>query len=173
MPPQPNIQESYATMARQRNVSSMQITRENGANDRDGSRNTQLPYGIKESWYRSRISIPAPHLESRNELDEEYLPRGGGFIRVQSNLQRHSSPRWRRKIQPPTESSSDSEEPTPPPMLSSRLRADFRDMSPENAEDSRDRQGVHRTRQNRRLVEAIIGRAVDTVHQHIETTALM
>ena len=83
MPPQPNIQESYATMARQRNVSSMQITRENGANDRDGGMNNQLPHGarVKESWYRSRISIPAPHLESRNELDEEYLPRGGGFIR--------------------------------------------------------------------------------------------
>ena len=56
---------------------------------------------------------------------------------------------WRRKILLPRESSSDSEGYSPPPLSSSRLRADFRDLSPESEEESRGRQTIARSRRSR------------------------
>ena len=76
---------------------------------------------------------------NRTELEEEYLPRAGGFILVQNQPKIHPSPRRRQKIMLPNGSSSDPEAQTPAPISSSRLRADFRNMSPDSAEESKDR----------------------------------
>ena len=89
---------------------------------------------------------------SRGRLDEEYLPRGEGFVRVASNIEHRSTPRWRKRILLPEtlgqSSSSESEGPAGHlPASSSWLRVDFQDMSPDSSEISSDRQTSTRRRQ--------------------------
>ena len=86
------------------------------------------------------------HYDERTELDDEYIPRGGEFVLV-NHLPRHQGTlRWHRKIVFSRDSSLNSEDYTPPPLSSSRLGADFRELSPESEEALRERPVTPRTR---------------------------
>ena len=100
-------------------------------------------------WHSSRLSTTARNPENRDELDDEYVPSDGGFVRVTRQPNLHVTPRRRRRILPPRDSSSSSADYSPPPLFSSRLQVDFRDLSPGSEEESRGKYTTNRARQSR------------------------
>ena len=74
----------------------------NSAGTKVRERNSQTLRGAtpKETWYRSRLSTSArnveDHYDERTELDEEFVPRGGEFIRVSHLPKPQGTPRRRR-----------------------------------------------------------------------------
>ena len=100
-------------------------------------------------WHRSRLLITARNPENRDELDDEYVPSDGGFVRVTRQPNLYVTPRRRRRISPPRDSSSSSADYSPPPLSSSRLQVDFRDLSPGSGEESRGRYTTNRARRSR------------------------
>ena len=110
------------------------------------SSHVKNPQTITTNGARRRTQTPVDRNQERNRgrLDEEYIPRGEGFVRVASNIDYRNTPHRRKTVPLPRrldESSSSELECSVghPPASSSRLRVDFRDMSPESSETSPDR----------------------------------
>ena len=101
----------------------------------------------KEIWHRSRL-LTAQTLDNREDLDDEFVPSDKAFIRVGHQPRLHTTPRRRRKIVPQRDPSSSSDDYSPPPMSSSRLQADFRDLSPGSEAESRGKYTTNRTRRS-------------------------
>ena len=85
------------------------------------------------------------------DQNQEYSPRGEGFVRVVSNIEYRNTPHRRKTVPLPSRlgESSSSESGCSvghPPASSSRLRVVFRDMSPEISETSPDRDTSRRGR---------------------------
>ena len=144
LPPESNFRDAFATLRLRRDIPRSFTTPADSSRVREGGRDVQRSTGTKpkETWYRSRLSTTAQNLEDRDELDDEYLPNGKDFIRVNHQPNPRTTPRRSRKILLPRESSSDAEGYSPPSLSSSRLRADFRDLSPESEAESRGRQTI-------------------------------
>ena len=115
----------------------------------------QVPRGArpKETRHRSRLSVTGRNGESqydnRTELDDEFLPKGRGFLRRNQLPRDPVIPRQRRKIVPLRESSSSSDDHPSLPLSSSRLRADFRDLSSEGEDKLEGAPSNHRIRGGR------------------------
>ena len=148
LPPQPDIRNALASLSVRRDITNLDTTPANASREREGGRDFERLHGArpKETWHRSRLSITAWNLENRDELDDEYVPSDGGFVRVTRQPNLHVTPRRRRRISPPRDSSSSSTDYSPPPLSSSRLQVDFRDLSPGSEEESRGRYTTNRAR---------------------------
>ena len=90
--------------------------------ERDADPQPQRGARPKETWHRFRLSVTGRNGESQNdnrtELEDEFLPNRGGFMR-RNQLPRDSGlPRQRRKIVPLREPSLSSGDHSPPPLSS-------------------------------------------------------
>ena len=99
---------------------------------------------VNGARHRTRSSSSQNRDRSRGRLDNEYIPRGEGFVRVASNLEHRPTLHRRKRIPLPSrlgDSSSPESECSAghSPASSSRLRVDFRDMSLESSETLPDR----------------------------------
>ena len=104
---------------------------------------------VNGARHRTKPSSSQNRDRSRGRLDEQYMPRGEGFVRVASNLEHRPPPPPppppRRKLISLPSRLGDSSSPESecsaghPPASSSRLRVDFREMSPESSETSPNR----------------------------------
>ena len=138
-------------MSVRRGITNPGTTPANASKKREGGRDFERSQGAKskEMWHRSKLSTTAQNPENRDELDDEYVPSDGGFVRVTRQPNLHVTSRRRRRISPPRDSSSSLAYYSSPPLSSSRLQVDFRDLNPGSEEESRGRYTTNRARRSR------------------------
>ena len=99
----------------------------NSAGTRKRERNPEPLRGArpKETWHRSKLSTSGrnfeDHYDERTELDDEYIPRGGEFVRVTHLPRPQGTTRRQRKVVTSRDSSSSLEEHAPPILLPSLI----------------------------------------------------
>ena len=150
LPPQPDLRNAFASLKVRRDITNSGTTSVNITRGREEEREVERSQGArpKEPWHRLRLLTTARNIEDRELLDDEYVQSDGGFIRVNRQLNPHATPRQRKKIAPPRESSSSSGDYSPSPRSLSHLQVDFRDLSPSSEEELRRRHSTNQTRRS-------------------------
>ena len=150
-PPPSDIREGVSALRLRQEIPRFCPTLVDPSSTRERGLDSQPARGArpKEIGYRSRLSTTARNLEDREYLDDEFVPSDKGFTRVSQQPHPHVTPPRHRKIVPPRDLSSSSDDYSPPPLSSSRLHADCRDLSPGSEAESTRRHTTNRTRRNR------------------------